>query len=254
MPRKNGNAQTRGERRESRRKSDRPEVRTLNPKFEEQRQAAIKPVLAKNTRQKKYLNSISTNMITVGRGSAGTGKTWCAAAMASNMYLKGEIDKIVVMRPLVGMGKSSGFWPGTIQDKLGPYLAPILSTIRERIGDARYENDFNKNIVIQPMEAVRGMNFKERTFIIIDEAQNCTPEEIRSLTTRLAEGSKAVFCGDSKQKDLQGMSGIDYLCNLIERHNIENCGFVDFVPEDIVRSGLTRVFVELYDAEGPCPK
>lgn len=253
MPRKNNNATTRGERRENRRKNVREE-RVLNPKFEEQRQVMIKPVLAKNPRQKEYMRSINSNMITVGRGSAGTGKTWCAAAIASNMYLKGEIDKIVVMRPLVGMGKSSGFWPGTIQDKLGPYLAPILSTIRERIGDARYENDFNKNILIQPMEAVRGMNFNDRTFLIIDEAQNCTPEEIRSLTTRLADGCKAVFCGDSKQKDLQGMSGIDYLCNLIEKHNIENCGFVDFVPEDIVRSGLTRVFVELYDAEGPCPK
>jgi phosphate starvation-inducible PhoH-like protein len=253
MPRKNGNV-TRGERRQSQRNKQQKTERVLDPRFNEEREKLIKPVLAKNAHQKEYLRSIMSNMITVGRGSAGTGKTWCAAAMASNMYLKGEIDKIVVMRPLVGMGKSSGFWPGTIQDKLGPYLAPILSTIRERIGDARYENDFNKNIVIQPMEAVRGMNFNEKTFIIIDEAQNCTPEEIRSLTTRLAEGSRAVFCGDSKQKDLQGMSGIDYLCNLISKHSIENCGFVDFTPEDIVRSGLTRVFVELYDAEGPCPK
>lgn len=228
-----------------------PEVRE---KFKEDREVKVQPILAQNENQKLYLHSLQYNTITVGRGSAGSGKSWCAASVAANKYLKGEIDQIVVMRPLVGMGKSSGFWPGTIRDKLEPYLLPILSTIKERIGTARYEADFGKNILIQPMEAVRGMNFSSSVYAIIDESQNCTPDEIRSLVTRLSTGAQAAFCGDDKQKDLAGLSGIEYLCNLIKKHKIDNCGVVEFTPSDIVRSGLTRVFVEIFEEEGPSPK
>ncbi len=230
--------------------------RVTKPKFEEVKQEQVRNIVIvpRNDRQKAYHKSLLTNTITVGRGSAGTGKTYLAARVAAAKYLKGEVEKIVVMRPLVGMGASSGFWPGTIQDKIGPYVAPILSVLRESIGDHRYDNDFGDKIVIQPMEAVRGMSFKEKTFVIVDESQNCTPDEIRSLTTRLETGSQAVFCGDDRQKDLKGLSGIEYLCNLIKNRCIPECGVVEFTPEDIVRSGLTKIFVQIFDEEGPAPK
>lgn len=223
-------------------------------KFKEERESRIIPIQAKTENQKLYLDSLQKNAITVGRGSAGSGKSWCAASVAANKYLKGEIEQIVVMRPLVGMGKSSGFWPGDIRAKIEPYLLPILNTIKERIGAAKYEADFGKSILIQPMESVRGMNFSAATYVIVDESQNCTCDEIRSLVTRLATGSFAAFCGDDKQKDLQGVSGIEYLCNLIKKNNIPNCGVVEFTPKDIVRSGLTRIFVEIFEEEGPAPK
>lgn len=228
-------------------------ARNLNPKYQDDRLDKAKPILAKNENQKEYIHSLMTNVITVGRGSAGTGKTYVAACVAANKYLKGEIDKIVITRPLVGMGKSSGFWPGTITDKLEPYLLPIINTLKERIGEDKFRADYGKNITIQPMEAVRGMNF-DNVFLIVDEAQNCEPLEIRSLVTRLAEGSQAAFCGDDKQMDLKGLSGIKYLCNLIKNHNIQNCGVVEFGPSDIVRSGITKVFVEIFDAEGVVPR
>lgn len=228
--------------------------KVVKAKFQEERFEQAKPISAKGENQKLYLHSLQFNAITVGRGSAGSGKSWCAASVAANKYLKGEISQIIVMRPLVGMGKSSGFWPGTIREKLEPYLLPILNTIKDRIGTARYEADFGRNILIQPMEAVRGMNFDSATYVIIDEAQNCSPDEIRSLVTRLAEGCQAAFCGDDKQKDLHGLSGIEYLCNLVKKNNIPGCGVVEFTPQDIVRSGLTRIFVEIFEEEGPAPK
>lgn len=229
-------------------------ARKTREKFDEEREGRIQPVVAKNDNQKVYIHSLQFNSITAGKGSAGTGKTFLAAKIAANKYLKGEIERIVVMRPLVGMGNGSGFWPGTIQDKLGPWLAPILNVIKKTIGDNRYECDFGKTIQIQPMESVRGMSFDQKTFVIVDEAQNCTPEEIRSLTTRLEEGSQVAFCGDDFQKDLKGVSGIKYLADLIKTHNIPNCAVVEFTPKDIVRSGLTKILVEIFEKEGPAPK
>lgn len=226
----------------------------IKEKFKEERQALVKPITAKNERQKDYLHSLQFNTITCGRGSAGTGKSFCAASVAANKYLKGEIDSIVVMRPLVGMGKSSGFWPGDIRSKIEPYLLPILNTIKSIIGAAKYEADYGKSILIQPMEAVRGMNFDERVYVIVDESQNCTPDEIRSLVTRLATGCQAAFCGDDFQRDVQGRSGIEYLSTLIKNHNLPQCATIEFRPEDIVRSGLTRLFVEIFEKEGPSPK
>lgn len=222
--------------------------RVLNPKFSGER--TILPVLAKNENQKKYLHSLQFDTISVGKGSAGSGKTWCAAAVAANKYLKGDIDQIIVTRPYVAMGKSTGFWPGSVEDKLYPYVAPILGVIKERIGASKFEADFGKNIKIQPLEAIRGMSFPSGTFLICDEAQNLSVEEVRSIVTRLETGSQVAFCGDDKQRDVKGVSGIVYLSNLIKKHKLPDCTVVEFTTADIVRSGLTRAFVEIFEQEG----
>ena len=222
-----------------------PEVKE---KFAEEHRA--KPIVAKNENQKLYLHSLQFDTVSVGKGSAGSGKTWCAAAVAANKYLKGEIKQIIVARAYVPMGKTTGFWPGSVEEKLLPFVAPILSVIRERIGDNRYQAEFSKTIKIQPLEAIRGMSFPSGTFLIIDESQNLCVEEVRSIVTRLEEGSQVAFCGDDKQRDVRGVSGIVYLANLIKKHNLPNCSVVEFTPADIVRSGLTRAFVEIFEEEG----
>lgn len=223
--------------------------KTIKDRFMPERKERAKPVVAKTQNQKTYLKSLQEDKLSVGKGSAGSGKTYCAAAVAANKYLLGEIDTIVLTRPYVGMGKSSGFWPGTIRDKLEPYMLPMLNTIKERIGVEKFEADFGKGIVIQPLESVRGQSFAN-TFLIVDEAQNLSPEEARSLVTRMAEGSQIAFCGDDKQKDIQGLSGIEYIANLVKTRKLPGCSVVEFTPADNVRSGLSRMFVEIFESEG----
>ena len=222
--------------------------RVMKGKFEGERK--VLPVVAKNENQKKYLHSLQFDTVSVGKGSAGSGKTFCAAAVAANKYLKGEIDKIIVTRAYVPMGKSTGFWPGSVEDKIYPFVAPILNVIKERIGAARFDADFGKKILIQPLEAIRGMSFPSGVFLICDESQNLTVEEVRSIVTRLETGAQVAFCGDDKQRDVRGVSGIVYLANIIKKYNLPECTVVEFTPEDIVRSGLTRAFVEIFEEEG----
>lgn len=179
-----------------------------------------------------------------------THNTYCAAAVAANKYLKGEISEIVVARAYVPMGKTTGFWPGTVEEKLLPFLTPILNVIKERVGANRYLAEFGKTIKIQPLEAIRGMSFPAGTFLIIDESQNLNVDEVRSIVTRLEEGSQVAFCGDDKQRDIRGVSGIVYLTNLIKKYNLPNCSVTEFTPKDIVRSGLTKAFVEIFEKEG----
>lgn len=219
------------------------------PKFDGEHQA--KPILAKNENQKKYLHSLQFDTVSVGKGSAGSGKTWCAAAVAANKYVKGEIFQIIVARAYVTMGRTTGFWPGTVEEKLLPFVAPILNVIKERVGDTKYQAEFGKTIKIQPLEAIRGMSFPAGTFLIIDESQNLCVDEVRSIVTRLETGSQVAFCGDDRQRDVQGISGIVYLANLINKHNLAGCTVTEFTPADIVRSGLTRQFVEIFEQEGP---
>ena len=222
--------------------------RVIKDKFSEERK--VLPIVAKNENQKKYLHSLQFDTVSVGKGSAGSGKTFCAAAVAANKYLKGEIDKIIVTRAYVPMGKTTGFWPGSVEEKIYPYVAPILNVIKERIGETRFNADFGKNILIQPLEAIRGMSFPSGVFLICDEGQNLTVEEVRSIVTRLETNAQVAFCGDDKQKDVKGVSGIVYLANIIKKYNLPECTVVEFTPEDIVRSGLTRAFVEIFEEEG----
>lgn len=222
--------------------------RVMKEKFEEERK--VLPVVAKNENQKKYLHSLQFDTVSVGKGSAGSGKTFCAAAVAANKYLKGEIDKIIVTRAYVPMGKTTGFWPGSVEDKIYPFVAPILNVIKERIGASRFDADFGKKILIQPLEAIRGMSFPSGVFLICDESQNLTVEEVRSIVTRLETGAQVAFCGDDKQRDVKGVSGIVYLANLIKKYNLPECTVVEFTPADIVRSGLTKAFVEIFEEEG----
>ena len=205
-------------------------------------------VTAKTGNQKIYLNHLDNKVMVVAKGHAGVGKTYLAAVVAAQKYLRGEVDTIIVTRPIVGLGKSTGFWPGTIEDKITPYLVSVLSTIKKCVGDAKFNADIGKNILIQPLEAVRGRSF-DNSFIIVDETQNTVPDEIRALTTRLGENSQIVFCGDSSQSDIRGQNGLDYLVDILGRYQLDEVGVVEFTADDVVRSDITAKFAKIHEKE-----
>lgn len=226
-------------------------AKVVKEKFMEERDNKAQPIVAKTENQKLFLKACATDAIVVGRGSAGVGKTYLAASVAANKLLKGDIDKIVMVRPYVQMGRSSGFWPGSIQDRMEPYFAPMLNVFKKRLGEGNFNNLYGKSILIQPMEAVRGMDF-ENTLLLADEMQNCTKEEMRCLVTRISEGSQFIFIGDDKQSDIKAHdSGLLYLVELLKKHSIPDTSVVEFTSDDVVRHGLVSRFVKIFDEEGP---
>lgn len=219
-------------------------------KFEEERNVKAKPIIAKSDGQVPYLKSLRSNALVAATGSAGVGKTYIAAAWAANRLIQGSVDNVVLSRPYVAMGRSSGFFPGTVEEKLEPYLRPILNVLKDRLT----ENDYNsrvraKRISIQPMEAIRGMSF-ENCVLIIDEAQNTTVDEMKSIVTRIGENCQVILCGDPDQTDIKGKNGLDFICEVIQNYGIQSAKVVTFQSKDIVRSGITKQFVEVFDALG----
>ncbi len=205
------------------------------------------PVVAKTAKQKEYfklLNDPEVQAIVV-LGLHGTGKTFCASVVAADKFRKNEIKSIVVARAYVQTGKTSGFKPGSSLQKLYPYVRNVLDTIKQRIGQGAYEialkDGESGEIQVQEVESIRGRSFDEKGFLIIDEAQQTTPEEMKSIVTRVSDSCKLILCGDVRQKDIQGESGLEWFMSFSERHNLKGVAIIDFSdPEDIVRGGLVK--------------
>ena len=226
--------------------------RQKSEKFQQQAEEfqANKPIIAKNQHQKDLLASFNYDKISLAVGSAGTGKTYLSARYAAQMLHVGKIERIVIGRPYVTMGKSTGFWPGEIKDKLMPFLLPMVTNIADQLGTTA-EYCFNKGIIeIQPIEAIRGMSFDDPCIIIIDEAQNLEPHEVRSIVTRIGAEAQLFLCGDTRQKDIRGISGIDFLINTVRKHGIPEIGIVEFDANDIVRDDIVARFVKAFDKDG----
>lgn len=222
--------------------------RKNNPKFQEEREQKAQPIVAKTETQKHYLKSLQNSVMTVATGAAGCGKTFVAAAHASNRLVKGEVDSVVLARPYVPMGRSVGMFPGDIKDKLEPFLKPILEVFRKRLGENDFASRFRAGrISIQPMEAIRGMSFED-CVLIIDEAQNTTVDEMKSIVTRIGENCQIVLCGDPAQTDIKGKNGLDFIASVIQDHKVEGASVIVFKSEDIVRSGITKRFVQIFDS------
>lgn len=235
-------------------RQDRRASKTKPPKetFQIERELKAQPIVAKTVNQKLFLKACATETIVVGRGASGVGKTYLAASVAANKLLKGEIENIVLVRPYVQMGRSSGFWPGSIEDRLEPYFAPMLNVLKDRLGTSHFNNLYKKHILIQPLEAVRGMDFKN-TLLIGDEIQNASRTEMRCLLTRISEGSQFILIGDDRQADIRPSdSGLLYLVDLFNKHfeRLEGTTVIEFTAEDVVRHGLVAEFVKIFDAEG----
>lgn len=218
----------------------------IKEKFLEERNSPP-PVVAKTSKQKEYfrlLNDPEIQAIVV-LGLHGTGKTFCAAVVAADKFRKNEIEKIVVARAYVQTGKTSGFKPGSSFQKLYPYVRNVLDTIKQRIGHGAYEvalrDGESGEIEVQEVESIRGRSFDQKSFLIIDEAQQTTPDEMQSIVTRVSDNCKLVLCGDILQKDIQGESGLEWFMSFAQRHNLKGVAVIDFnSPDDIVRGGLVK--------------
>ncbi len=207
---------------------------------------ALRP---KTAGQKRYVDSIRRNTITFGIGPAGTGKTYLAMAMAVAALKRKEVGRIVLARPVVEAGESLGFLPGTLQEKLDPYVRPLYDALFDMTDMERGNSLIEQGVIeIAPLAFMRGRTMND-AFVILDEAQNTTPEQMKMFLTRLGFNSKFVVTGDASQKDLKGASGLDHARRVLT--GVPDIDFVDLDRNDIVRHTLVARIVDAYndDAE-----
>lgn len=195
----------------------------------------------KNENQDKMIKAINHSEIIIAEAPAGCGKTFISGGMATKFLCEGLVDKIILTRANVHVGKSLGMLPGTVNEKMEPLLAPILSVLRTNMGDGLYAYNLSKKkIEIQALEYIRGNSFKD-CFIIIDEAQNLTIAEVQALVTRYESG-RILFIGDTFQTDIKGENGLAWLEKFSARHGL-NYPVIKFGLDDIVRSDLVKKFL-----------
>lgn len=199
--------------------------------------------------QKRYIESINNNDIVFGTGPAGTGKTYLAIAIACQAFRNKQFERIILTRPAVEAGESLGFLPGDLKEKVDPYLRPVYDALFEIIGGEQYQKYIEKGLIeIAPLAYMRGRTL-DKSFIILDEAQNTTPEQMKMFLTRLGYSSKMVITGDLTQTDLPRgkMSGLKNAIELL-RHT-KGIGIEELQKVDIVRHPLVRKVIEVYEQE-----
>ena len=208
-----------------------------------------KPIKPKTLGQRSYIEKIRNNDIVFGIGPAGTGKTYLAVAMAVRAFKAGEVDRIILTRPAVEAGESLGFLPGDLQDKVDPYLRPLYDGLFDILGFDTYQNLVEKGLIeVAPLAYMRGRTL-DRSFVILDEAQNTTHEQMKMFLTRLGFGSKAIITGDKTQVDLPRgkKSGIRAAEHILR--NVEGIAFMEFSSIDVVRHPLVQRIIDAYDRE-----
>ncbi len=206
-----------------------------------------RPIKAKTVGQKKYINAIKKNTVILGVGPAGTGKTFLAVAMAVKALRAKEVNRIVLTRPAVEAGESLGFLPGDLQSKIDPYLRPLYDALFEMLGADNYNRHLEKNTIeIAPLAYMRGRTLDD-SFIILDEAQNTTPEQMKMFLTRLGFNSKAVVTGDLTQTDLPNgkKSGLAAAVKILD--GIDGIGIHHFSEKDVVRHRLVQEIILAYE-------
>ena len=206
-----------------------------------------KPVQPKTLGQKKYVDLIKSNDITFGIGPAGTGKTYLAVAMAVRAFKNDEVSRIILTRPAVEAGESLGFLPGDMRDKVDPYLRPLYDALFDMLGPDRFNKYLERgNIEVAPLAFMRGRTL-DNAFIILDEAQNTTPEQMKMFLTRLGFGSKAVVTGDITQTDLPNnkKSGLLQATKILK--NVSGIGSMELTEKDVVRHELVQRIIRAYE-------
>ena len=207
-----------------------------------------KPVKAKTLGQEQYVEAIRDNTIVFGVGPAGTGKTYLAVAMAVKAFKAKEVERIVLTRPAVEAGESLGFLPGDLQQKVDPYLRPLYDALFDMLGPDNFQKQLERGTIeVAPLAYMRGRTLDD-SFIILDEAQNTTSEQMKMFLTRLGAGSKAVVTGDITQIDLPGgkRSGLVEVTHILK--DIEGIATVHFNSKDVVRHHLVQEIVKAYAA------
>ena len=206
-----------------------------------------RPVKPKTLGQKKYIEAIRKNTVTLGVGPAGTGKTYLAVAMAVTAFRAKEVNRIILTRPAVEAGEKLGFLPGDFQQKVDPYLRPLYDALYQIMGADSYLHNSEKGLIeVAPLAYMRGRTL-DNAFIILDEAQNTTQAQMKMFLTRIGFGSKVIITGDQSQKDLPAgqVSGLDVALKVLK--NINDIGICRFSNEDVVRHPLVQKIVKAYD-------
>lgn len=206
-----------------------------------------KPIKPKTLGQKDYIDKIRKNMIVFGLGPAGTGKTYLAMAMAINAFKNDEVSRIILTRPAIEAGEKLGFLPGDLQSKVDPYLRPLYDALYQIMGAEAFAHNMEKGLIeVAPLAYMRGRTL-DNAFIILDEAQNTTPAQMKMFLTRIGFGSKVIVTGDLTQKDLpkDTTSGLEVAIKVLS--NVEGISIVKLTNKDVVRHPLVQKIVEAYE-------
>lgn len=212
------------------------------------RTVAGKPIKPKTLGQKDYVKTIADKMIVFGLGPAGTGKTYLAMAMAIEAFRSDEVSRIILTRPAIEAGEKLGFLPGDLQSKVDPYLRPLYDALYQIMGAENFMNNMEKGLIeVAPLAYMRGRTL-DNAFIILDEAQNTTPAQMKMFLTRIGFGSKVVVTGDLTQKDLpqDAVSGLDVALKVLT--GVDEIGICRLTNQDVVRHPLVQKIVKAYEA------
>ena len=206
-------------------------------------------IVPKNENQRLYLEALHNSPQVISMGPAGTGKTFLVASHAANRYQTKMIDKIIITRPHVAVGKELGFLKGGLEEKTLPWALPVLDVLQQRLGKGTVDTAIkNGNIEVAPMAMMRGRSF-DNAYIIIDEAQNMTVAELKMVVTRVGENCTIVINGDIKQSDIRETSGLAKAVHLVKKYNMD-APVIEFGIDDIVRSDVCKQWIIAFDAEG----
>jgi phosphate starvation-inducible PhoH-like protein len=206
-------------------------------------------LVPKTAKQGDLIDALKSSRQVFVLGLAGTGKTYITATIAADMYTLKQIDKIVITRPHVAVGKDIGYLPGTLEEKTYPWALPVLDVLEKHWGKGMLETAIkNGNVEMAPLALMRGRSF-DSAFIIVDEAQNITTHELKMLLTRVGEGSTIVINGDVQQSDLKEADGLTKVIHLAKKHQLP-VPIIEFGIDDIVRSDITAMWVRTFLKEG----
>ena len=206
-----------------------------------------KPIKPKTMGQKKYIDAIRDKMIVFGLGPAGTGKTYLAMAMAITAFKNHQVERIILTRPAIEAGEKLGFLPGDLQSKVDPYLRPLYDALYQIMGADSFQKNMEKGLIeVAPLAYMRGRTL-DNAYIILDEAQNTTPAQMKMFLTRIGFGSKVIITGDASQKDLAvgTQSGLDVAQKVLGK--ISDIAFIQMTSRDVVRHPLVQKIVKAYE-------
>lgn len=206
------------------------------------------PLEARTKAQQKYMCAIKSHCLTFGIGPAGTGKSYCATAMAADALANGRIERIILTRPAVEAGEQLGHLPGDLDEKFSVYIDPFRDILNERLGKGAVEYNLRHGrIVAAPLAFMRGKTFGSDTFVILDEAQNTSVTQMKMFLTRIGEDCKVVVNGDVNQSDIRGANGLADA--IVRLRGLPSVRIHQFDRDDIVRSGLVRSVIDRYEVE-----
>lgn len=206
-------------------------------------------ILPRNDKQAQYIDALRSSDQVIASGPAGTGKTFIAASWAAGQYSDKAIDKIIITRPHVAVGKDIGYLPGTLEEKVLPWALPVIDVLVLHLGRGVVDTALKSgNIEVVPLALIRGRSF-DNAIILVDEAQNLTTAEMKAMLTRVGEGSQIILDGDVEQTDLKEQSGLAKIVHLVKAHNMP-VPVVEFEISDVVRSGICRMWLEVFRKEG----